>query len=99
MKLFSHGCIERSWEHRGNNQFNRNSESSTAPTKPKSQGPAYLQALIQNKIDRQGVKIQKVRQADSQTAAFSTDLREANEEIIITVYLRANASMDNNLLS
>jgi len=42
---------------------NRKLEISTAPTKAKSREPAYSQALIQNKI-----KIQRVRQADSQTA-------------------------------
>jgi len=48
--------------------MHRNLEISTAPTKAKSRETAYSQALIQNKIDRQRVKIQSVRQADSQTA-------------------------------
>jgi len=47
---------------------NRNLQLSTAPTKAKSREPAYSQALNQNKIDRVGVKIQRVGQADSQTA-------------------------------
>src|SRR6218665_1313962 len=37
---------------------------STAPTKAKTWEPAYSQVLIQNKIDRQRVKTQRVRQAD-----------------------------------
>jgi len=40
---------------------NRKLEISTALTKVKLQEPAYSQALNQNKIDRQGVKIQIVR--------------------------------------
>ena len=47
---------------------NRKLEISRAPTKAKSREPAYSQALYQNKIDRQRVKIRRVRQADSQTA-------------------------------
>ena len=43
----------------------RNLKISTAPTKAKLREPAYSQALIQNKIDRQQVKT-TVRQADSQ---------------------------------
>src|SRR5688572_6646089 len=39
---------------------NRKHETSTAPTKAKSREPAYSQALNQNKIDRHGVKIQRV---------------------------------------
>ena len=47
----------------------RNLEISSATTKAKSREPAaYSQALIQNKLDRQRIKIQRVRQADSQTA-------------------------------
>jgi len=46
---------------------NCNLEISTAPIKAKSQEPAYSQALIQNKINRQG----RVRQADSQMAIVS----------------------------
>ena len=38
------------------NHRNRKLEISTAPTKAKSQEPAYLQALIQNKIVRQRVR-------------------------------------------
>ena len=41
---------------------------STAPTKAKSREPAYSRALIQNKIDRQGVEVQRGRQADGQKA-------------------------------
>ena len=51
-----------------NRNRNRKLDISTAPTKAKSREPAYSQALNQNRIDRQGVKIQRVRQADSQTA-------------------------------
>src|SRR6218665_2102505 len=50
------------------NTRNRNLQLSTAPTKAKSRETAYSQALNQNKIDRVGVKIQRVGQADSQTA-------------------------------
>ena len=35
---------------------NRNLDISTAPTKARSREPAYSQALIQNKIDRQRVR-------------------------------------------
>src|SRR6218665_1257270 len=38
----------------------------TSPTKAKSREPAYLQALNQNKIYRQG-SISRVRQGDNQT--------------------------------
>jgi len=42
---------------------------STAPIKAKSQEPAYSQALIQNKINRQQVRSRESgRQADSQMA-------------------------------
>src|ERR1043165_3739040 len=47
---------------------NRKLGTSTAPTKAKSREPAYSQALNQIKIDKQGVKIQRVRQADRQAA-------------------------------
>ena len=47
---------------------NHKLEISTVPTKAKSDEPAYSQMLSQNKIDRQRVKIQKIRQADNQTA-------------------------------
>src|SRR6218665_3065244 len=43
---------------------NRNLDISTTPTKARSREPAYSQALIQNKIDRQ---IQRVRQAGRQS--------------------------------
>ena len=47
---------------------NRKIEISTAPTKAKSGKPAYLQALIQNKIDRPAAgQIQIVRQAGIQS--------------------------------
>ena len=46
----------------------RKLEISTAPTEAKSRESAYSQALNQDKIDRQRVKIKRVRQADSQTA-------------------------------
>jgi len=39
---------------------------STEPVKAKSREPAYSQVLNQNKIDRQRVKIQRVRQAGRQ---------------------------------
>ena len=42
---------------------NRKLQFSTAPTKTKWREPAYSQALNQNKMYRQGVKIQKVRNA------------------------------------
>jgi len=48
-------------------QSARKLEISTALTKAKSREPAYSQALNQNNIARQRVKIQRVRQADSQT--------------------------------
>jgi len=41
---------------------------STAQKKAKSWEPAYSQALVQDKIDSQRVKIQRVRQADSPKA-------------------------------
>jgi len=41
---------------------NRKLDISTAPIKVKSLEPAYSQALIQDKLDRQGVKIQRVKQ-------------------------------------
>ena len=44
-----------------NRNCNRKLETSTAPTKAESRDPTYSQALNQNKIDRQGVKIQRVR--------------------------------------
>src|SRR6218665_356640 len=48
---------------------NRNLEISTTPTKAKSREPAYSQALFQNKIDKQRVKIRRVRlQGGRQTA-------------------------------
>ena len=56
------------WQSVGNRNRNRKLEISRAPTKAKSREPAYSQALNQNRIDRQRVKIQRVRQADSQTA-------------------------------
>ena len=37
--------------------------------------PAYSQVIIQNKIDRQGVKVQRISQADSQTAKVDGVLR------------------------
>jgi len=50
------------------NNRNRKLEISiAAPIKADTREPAYLQALYQNKIDRQRAKIQIVRQADSQT--------------------------------
>jgi len=52
------------------NTFNRNLEISVAPTKAKSREPAYLQALNQNKIDMQWVKIQRVRQAGRQSDGY-----------------------------
>ena len=45
---------------------NRKLLISRAPTKAKSQEPAYSQALNQNKVDRQR-STSRVRQADSQT--------------------------------
>src|SRR6218665_3935381 len=42
-----------------------NSRLSTAPTKAKSREPAYSQALIQNKVDRQRVRS---RESGRQTA-------------------------------
>ena len=42
--------------------------NSAALTKARLWEAAYSQALNQNKIDRQGVKIQRVGQADSQPA-------------------------------
>ena len=39
-----------------NRNCNRKLKISTAPTKAKSQEPAYPQALIRNKIDRQQVR-------------------------------------------
>jgi hypothetical protein len=53
------------WRQRYGKTSNRNRklETSTAPTKARSREPAYSQALNQNKIDRHGVKIQRVRQA------------------------------------
>ena len=51
------------------NNRNRTLDISTAPTKAKSQEPAYSQALVQNKIVRQRVRSKESgRQADSQTA-------------------------------
>ena len=38
--------------------YNRELEISTTPTKAKSREPAYSQAVNQNKIDKQGSKIQ-----------------------------------------
>ena len=46
---------------------NHNLEIFTATTKGKSGEPTYSQTLIQDKIDRQGVKIKRVRQAGRQT--------------------------------
>jgi len=43
---------------------NRKFDVSTAPTKAKSREPAYSQRFIQNKTDRQWVKIQIVRQSN-----------------------------------
>src|SRR6218665_2130773 len=52
-----------------NRNRNRNLQISRAPTKAKSQEPAYSQALNQNKIDRQrSISRESGRQADSQTA-------------------------------
>ena len=48
-------------------------EISTAPTKAKSWEPAYSQALIQNKIDRQWVR-SRVRQAGHFYSASSSPL-------------------------
>jgi len=50
------------------NEHDRKVKISAVPTKTKSWEPAYSQALNQKKIDRQEEKIQRVRQADSQTA-------------------------------
>ena len=38
---------------------NRKLQISTAPTKAKSREPAYLQALVKNKIDRQRVRFRE----------------------------------------
>ena len=52
-----------------NRNLNRKLEISTAPTGAKLREPAYSQALIQNKIDKQRVRSRESgRQADSQTA-------------------------------
>ena len=59
---------------------NRKLLVSTALTKVKSQEPAYWQVLKQNKIDRHGVKIQRVRQADGQTPGC-LDLRRGGDEV------------------
>jgi len=45
-------------------------EISTAPTQARLREPAYSQELKQNKIDRQWVKIQRVRQADRQPDGY-----------------------------
>ena len=45
----------------GSQNRNRKLEISRAPTKAKSREPAYSQALNQNRIDRQGSRIQTVR--------------------------------------
>src|SRR6218665_2524212 len=58
----------RRWNRNLDCNRNHKLEISTAPTKAKSREPVYSQELIQNKIDRQRVKIQRVWQADSQTA-------------------------------
>jgi len=50
-----------------NSNRKRKLKISTVLAKAKSWGPAYSQAFNQNKIDKQGVKIQIVRKADSQT--------------------------------
>src|SRR6218665_652377 len=47
-----------------NRNPNRKLDISTAPTKARSREPAYSQALIQNKIDRQRVRS---RESDRQT--------------------------------
>ena len=44
-------------------------EISTVPTKVKLQEPDYSQVLNQNKIYRQGIKVQRVRQAGRQSMA------------------------------
>jgi len=41
---------------------------STAPAKARSREPAYSPALNRNKIERQRVTIQRIRQANSQMA-------------------------------
>src|SRR6218665_1297013 len=41
---------------------------STSPTKVMSREPAYSHTLIRNKIDRQEVQTQRVRQVDGQIA-------------------------------
>ena len=51
-----------------NRRPNRKLKIYTAPTTTKSREPAYTHALNRNNIDRQRVKIQRVRQAGSQTA-------------------------------
>jgi len=52
-----------------NHNRNRKLEISTAPTTAKSREPAYSQALVQSKIDRQGVRSRESgKQADSQMA-------------------------------
>ena len=60
---------------------NRKLDISTAPTKARSREPAYSQALILNKIDRQRVKS---RESASQTAmvygVWSWDVEGGREE-------------------
>jgi len=48
--------IQRNYTRYIRRNRNRKLEISAAPTKAKSRGPAYSQALIKNKIDRQRVK-------------------------------------------
>ena len=50
---------------RGNRNSNQKLEISRAPTKVKSQEPAYSQALNQNKIDRQRSKSREVVNSSS----------------------------------
>ena len=49
---------------------NRILEISIEPTKTKSRKPVYSQVLIQNKIDRQSVKIRRVRKAGNQSDGY-----------------------------
>ena len=50
---------------------NRKLNISTAPTKTRSREPAYSQALIQNKIDRQRVRYRESgRQEESQSDGY-----------------------------
>ena len=58
-----------------------NLEISTAHTKAKSWGPVYSQALNQTKLDMKRVKIERVNQADSQTAMVNGVWSETGERL------------------